>query len=247
MVIEHFLRTHRSPKIMIYALHGALGQASDWNHLAVDLKAQNQRLAKIDLWQFLACCPMPLSKFGAAFNREVQDKSPVILGYSMGGRLALHALLDQPKRWRKAVIVSAHTGLPSSERSQRQAKDAEWAAKALKGHWEEFLQEWNEQSVLSGISMPDRSQLKKRREAVARSFMDWSVGAQDDLLPRLSGINCPVLWVVGERDTKFLEVAKQAVSVLQQGELCVVPDCGHRVPWEKPEIFSAKVQEFLEQ
>lgn len=232
---------------MIYALHGALGAASDWNLLAQDMKLIGKPLAKVDLWQFLACCPMPLKKFGTSFNREVHSPSPVILGYSMGGRLALHALLDQPAKWEKAVIVSAHTGLQPEERSPRLGRDAEWAAKALKADWATFLDEWNAQSVLEGGSMPDRSQLVRRREAIARSFMDWSVGAQEDLLPLLGRISCPLLWMVGERDTKFRDVAEQAVLHIPKGQLCVVPDCGHRIPWEQPEFFSRKVKEFLEQ
>lgn len=94
--------------------------------------------------------------------------------------------------------------------------------------------------------MPDRRKLQPRREAVARSFMDWTVGVQEDLLPELERVTCPVLWVVGERDKKFLAVAKKAVEALPNAELCVVPDCGHRVPWEQSEFFSQRVAEFLE-
>ena len=230
---------------MIYALHGAVGMAADWKDLAVRMRQDNVPLARVDLWQFLACCPMPISEFGAAFNKEVHAKEPVLLGYSMGGRLALHALLDNPSKWGKAVIVSAHTGLEEEERIPRQAQDAAWAAKALKGDWTAFLDEWNTQGVLDGVAMPDRRSLQPRREAVARSFMDWTVGVQDDLLPQLEKVTCPVLWVVGERDTKFLEVAKAAVEALPNAKLLIISDCGHRVPWEKPEEFSEAVRAFL--
>lgn len=221
--------------------------ANDWKQLSLDLKPYGHQVARVDLWQFLQCCPMPLKKFGESFNREVHSAAPVLLGYSMGGRLALHVLLNQPDKWKKAVIVSAHTGLQPEERNPRLGSDAGWAAKALKGSWADFLKEWNGQGVLAGTNMPDRSQLEIRREAVARSFMDWSVGAQEDLLPHLNTVKCPVLWVAGEQDEKFLRVAEKAVQALPRGELCVVPDCGHRAPWEKPEFFSSKVKEFLEQ
>lgn len=231
---------------MIYALHGAVGRAADWKGFAVDMKKMGRAVARVELWQYLACCPMPIREFGAAFNKEVHAGEAVILGYSMGGRLALHALLDDPGKWKKAVIVSAHTGLQDEEKLPRQVDDAHWAAMALTGDWEQFLEKWNSQGVLEGVEMPDRRELKDRRQAVARSFMDWSLGMQEDLLPRLGEITCPVLWVVGERDEKFRAVAERAVAALPQGELCVVPACGHRVPWEQAEIFSARVEEFLE-
>ena len=230
---------------MIYALHGAVGDAADWKGFAQQMKQIGEPVARVDLWQFLSCCPMPIGEFGAAFNKEVHAKNATLLGYSMGGRLALHALLENPKKWDKAVIVSAHTGIAEGLRVPRQVHDAAWAAKALKGDWNTFLAEWNSQGVLDGVAMPDRRKLQPRREAVARSFMDWTVGVQEDLLPQLERILCPVLWVVGERDTKFLEVAKKAVEALPNAELCVIPDCGHRVPWEQSELFTKRVEEFL--
>ncbi|MEO1856009.1 MAG: alpha/beta fold hydrolase [Rubritalea sp.] len=230
---------------MIYALHGAVGMAADWKPLARAMKQVNQPVARVDLWQFLACCPMPISEFGAAFNKEVHATDPVLLGYSMGGRLALHALIADPTKWSKAVIISAHTGIAKEDLIPRQAHDAAWAAKALKGEWDTFLAEWNAQGVLSGTSMPDRRTLQPRREAVARSFMDWTVGVQENLLPQLEKVTCPVLWVVGENDTKFLKVARAAVDVLPNAQLRIIPGCGHRVPWEKPAEFTSAVREFL--
>ncbi len=232
---------------MIYALHGAVGMAADWKRFAQEMNAVDMPVARVDLWQYLACCPMPIDRFGAAFNKEVHATDPVLLGYSMGGRLALHALLNNPDKWSKAIIVSAHTGISEPECIPRQAHDAVWAAKVLKGDWDAFLAEWNAQGVLAGSEMLDRRKLHPRREAVARSFRDWTVGVQQDLLERLHEITCPVLWVVGENDTKFLEVAKRAVSALPNGRLEVVSDCGHRVPWEKPIEFANAVQIFLQQ
>lgn len=231
---------------MIYALHGAVGDCGDWRGFAKGMKDVGEAVARVDLWEFLSCCPMPIREFGAAFNGEVSSVGNVLLGYSMGGRLALHGLLDDPGKWGAAVIVGAHTGLGEGERLPRQVADAEWAGKALVGEWDDFLGEWNSQGVLDGVGMPDRSLLKSRRQAVARSFMDWSLGMQDDLLGRLGEISCPVLWVVGERDVKFREIGERAVEVLPQGELCVVEDCGHRVPWEREDLFLERVKEFLE-
>lgn len=231
---------------MIYALHGAVGEASDWNQLARTLKEDKHSLARVDLWQFLACCPMPIAEFGGKFNREVNTPNPGLLGYSMGGRLALHALLENPSLWSKAVIVSADTGMvDDQEKRARAVQDAEWAALALRGDWAAFMEKWNAQGVLAGGGMPNRDRLHLRREQVARSFIDWSVSQQDDLLPKLSKITCPVMWVVGERDRKFVRIAERAVEALPNAQLEVLGDVGHRVPWEAPGRFAALVREFI--
>ena len=234
---------------MIWALHGAVGMAADWREFAAALPASFGGVRRLDLWRFLDCCPMPLEKFGDTLAEEIVriDPDPVLVGYSMGGRLALHALLAKPELWKAAVIVSAHPGLGSeAQRIERRERDATWSALALKGEWSDFLAQWNAQSVLGDCAdMPDRIKIKQRRASVARSFVDWSLGLQADLAPRLGEIPCPVMWVTGEDDAKFSEIAREAVSGLTLGEHKIIADCGHRVPWEKPAEFAEACSEFI--
>ena len=234
---------------MIWALHGAVGMAADWRSFAAAMPADFGGVRRLDLWRFLDCCPMSLDECGQALADEIKriDPEPTLLGYSMGGRLALHAMLSQPELWKSAIIVSAHPGLnKETEKCQRREKDAEWSALALKGDWRDFLRKWDTQDVLSGeVKMPDRIKLKERRISVARSFVDWSLGAQADLTPELAKITCPTLWVTGESDSKFTELAKSAVSHLPHGKHQVISDCGHRVPWQQPEVFGRACREFL--
>ncbi len=238
---------------MIYGLHGAVGSADDWEPLASSL-ARNlgATMTPIDLWRFLEGERVSLSEFGALLNAEVraqvgQGEAADLIGYSMGGRLALHALIDEPGLWRSAVIVSAHTGLEEAQRPARLAHDAVWAELAECGDWADFLKQWNAQGVLANDVMPDRKRLEKSRNAVARSLRDWSLGSQQDLRDQLHTISCPVLWVVGEKDAKFRAIAEQAIGMLPNARLEVVTSAGHRVPWEQPEKFHSLVCEWLSQ
>ncbi len=192
---------------------------------------------------------MPLEKCGVTLAAEIArvDPAPVILGYSMGGRLALHALLAEPNIWQGAIIISAHPGLSDeAARRERREKDAAWSALALKAEWSDFLAQWQDQTVLAGVEMPDRFTLKDRRASIARSFIDWSLGAQENLIPQLSEITTPVLWITGEQDHKFTSLAEQAVPNLPHGKHITLKECGHRVPWEKPDEFTQLVRAFLE-
>ncbi|MCU0797663.1 MAG: alpha/beta fold hydrolase [Akkermansiaceae bacterium] len=233
----------------IWCLHGAVGMAEDWKGLVVPGWA----VKRVDLWRFLDCCPMSMPEFGRALNEEAAATpgKKVLLGYSMGGRLALHALLEKGlgPQWEAAVIVSAHPGLEEeSDRAARRAADAEWAGRAIHGEWADFLGKWNAQDVLaagegkSGLSLGDRSKLAPRRNSVARSFIDWSLGAQEPLGERVRReISCPLLWMAGERDEKFRDLAYRVGAL----ETSIVPGAGHRVPWESAR-FPGMVGEFLE-
>lgn len=93
--------------------------------------------------------------------------------------------------------------------------------------------------------MADRRLLAQRRREVGRSFVDWSLGAQEPLWDRLSEVRVPVLWVCGERDAKFRALAERAVPLLAKGTLAIIPDSGHRVPWENPAGFQTSVSDWL--
>ena len=235
---------------MIWALHGAVGSAADWKDFAAIVRADGEEVRRIDLWRFLDCCSMSLEECGQALAVEIAriDSSPVIVGYSMGGRIALHALLAQPAIWKAAVIVSAHPGLSDEvERCARRENDAEWSALALKSEWFDFLDQWQGQDVLEGVKMPSRADLKSRRASIARSFVDWSLGNQKDLTQRLHEIICPVFWLTGERDVKFTNLARSGIVHFPNAEHFIVPDCGHRVPWERPNDFAKACSVFLNQ
>lgn len=227
--------------------------AADWRGFSVPGWA----VKRVDLWRFLDCCPMSMPEFGRALNREAEGENreavgkQVLVGYSMGARLALHALLDRGP-WDAAILIGPHPGLEAEEeRAARRAADAEWASTALSGEWTGFLQKWEGQAVLkraphAGGEMADRGSLSIRRREVARSFIDWSLGAQESLWDKLGEIRCPVLWCVGEQDPKFRGLGTRAVGLMPSAELWTAPGSGHRVPWDAPEAFQAKVGEFLE-
>lgn len=227
---------------MIYALHGAVGSPSDWH----GLEPEGELFKAVNLWRFLECCPMSLNAFGAALNEENTSEDSVLLGYSMGARLALHALLDKASRWSKAILVAPHTGFSSEvDRSARRSQDAEWASLALSGDWGVFIEKWNAQSVFADAQSLDRHHLKVWRKQIARSLIDWSTGAQEDLIDRLSEIEIPVLWLTGERDSKFTQVAELAVPRMKNARHVVMPGVGHRIPWEDPQGFKKQISDFL--
>jgi 2-succinyl-6-hydroxy-2,4-cyclohexadiene-1-carboxylate synthase len=227
--------------------------AADWRGFAKNLASAGVGSRAVDLWRFLDCCPMPLPDFATAINADASGEiyrgsGRALLGYSMGGRMALHALLEKDHPWQAAVIVSAHPGLENeADRAARRAADAEWATQALAGNWQSFLTAWNAQPILHGGPMRDAqasNSLIMRRREIARSFVDWSLGAQEPLWDRLHEIKIPVLWIAGENDSKFLALAERAASLVPNGHLAIAP-AGHRVPWEAENWCAGQVASFL--
>ena len=166
------------------------------------------------------------------------SEGDVLIGYSMGGRLALQLLERQ--RFRAAVIVSAGLNAPDDARHKR---DEEWARRFESDDWATLMRDWNAQPVFGGHVLERREEDYDRRE-LARQLREWSPAVLPP--PRLESIETPVLWVAGERDHKYVAIGKQAVARLPDAELWICPEAGHRVPWEQTEAFVTRLRAFLD-
>ena len=190
----------------IIALHGNVGSPADWMPLEQAFGALEKRC----LWEQ-----------GALDFAE----GDALLGYSLGGRLALQAVAAAPEKFRMVIVLSAHPGLASpQERLDRLAKDKQWSELAAHLPWAEFLQKWDAQDLL-GTGSSDRLSLEGHRSAICQAFREWSLGRQEDLRPALSQLSCPLHWITGAQDQKFTSLAASAGC----GRHHIVPGAGHRL------------------
>lgn len=176
------------------------------------------------------------------FIRGIETDERVLVGYSMGGRLALQALIER-HTFDRAVIVSAGLNLEEG-REERRARDEAWARRFEADPWDEVMRDWNAQPVFGG-HVVERFESDYDRRELARQLRENSPGVLPPLAPRLHKIAVPVLWIVGERDTAYVDVARRAVSLLPNAELWICPGAGHRVPWEQPQAFAARLRDFV--
>lgn len=250
-----------SIRTTLSCLNGFLGTAGDWDSLF------GTDCVKYDLFS-------PSSKVDSAFDllklgdwlntdASVQPSPRVLLGYSLGGRIALHSLLQSPKTWTAAIIVSAHIGFRSDQDSERQARvkaDENWAQKFEAGPWNDVLGEWDAQTVFGpprilGHFGSDRVQRMRSprfekdfsRKRLANSLRTCSLGHQMDLRPALRHLQVPILWISGEQDAKYRAIAQEAEELNPRFKSLVIPGGGHRIPWERPKEFTQSVVDYLGQ
>ena len=164
----------------------------------------------------------------------------VILGYSMGGRLALQMLEGGTAAASAAVIISAGLNAPDPA---RRARDEEWARRFETEEWSSLMRAWNAQEVFGGHAV-ERREASFDRAELARQLRELSPAVLPP--PRLEDIRTPILWIAGERDAKYVEIARRAVARLPRAELWICPNAGHRVPWEQPDALVARLRAFLD-
>lgn len=163
----------------------------------------------------------------------------LLLGYSMGGRLALQMLWTAAAAVQKAIIVSAGLNAPDEE---RRARDEAWARRFESDDWSSLMRDWNAQPVFGGHVL-ERREADYDRAELARQLREWSPAVLPP--PQLERIETPILWIAGERDARYVDIAERAVARLPHAELWICPQAGHRVPWEQQEAFVARLRDFL--
>jgi 2-succinyl-6-hydroxy-2,4-cyclohexadiene-1-carboxylate synthase len=206
----------------LICLHGFLGRGADWDFL---------RDAGFDV-------KSPSLFSGDSLDSVTPSPDDVLLGYSMGARLALQ--LMQKHRVAKAVLVSA--GLTFHEPGRKDF-DETWAKRFESETWDSVIEAWNSQAVFGGRKNPlTRNEADFDRAKLAAAQRDWSPAV---LHASVDGVEVPTLWIAGEQDKKYVDAATRAVAKLKNAELWICPDAAHRVPWEQPEKFVEKVREFL--
>ena len=207
---------------VIWCLHGFLGRGSDWDFL---------REAGFTI-------EAPSLFTDATLADIAPSADDVLLGYSMGARLALQVLQKHPVS--RGVLVSA--GLTFNEPGRREL-DETWARRFASEAWDSVLAAWNAQSVFGGRPNPlPRNEADFDRAKLAAALRDWSPAA---LHTSVEGITVPTLWIAGEQDAKYADAARRAVEKLEDAQLWICPDAAHRVPWEQPARFIERLRAFV--
>ncbi len=176
------------------------------------------------------------------------DAARVLLGYSLGGRLAMHALVACPRAWSASVLVAAHPGGGSgAERAAVRRRDAAWAERCRHDRWEDLLTDWDAQSVFGG--RPNRAPRPPDgfdREQCARMFEAFSRGGQADLRPLLEATRLPpILYVSGAEDARYGALGDELAERVPAITHVAIANAGHRVPWDRPVAFAEAVGRFL--
>jgi len=234
----------------IHVLHGFLGLPSDWQSVFSDSK-HSYFFHSLSDHAFTTEDPFDswVNAFLAHVNSMQSQKPKILVGYSLGGRLALHCLKKKPNLWSGGVLISTNPGLESTqEQEQRLKSDEQWAHLFEVGEWEHVVSQWNKQGVFSHepfFAMRKENQFS--RSLLAKQLRFFSVARQQNFRPFLKKIPIPLLWVTGQKDTKFQAIQTQIQQLSNLNISCVsVANAAHRVPWENTAEFVLKCHAFLE-
>lgn len=257
----HCWGSRGDPPVLL--LHGFTGHGGSWAAVGERFAAAGYHVLAPDLLGH-GRSPHPCSSTcyemaqAAIDLKSVLDRSVAeaahLLGYSMGGRLALFFALSYPEQVRSLTLVGASPGIASETgRTERRSRDDALADRIERDGIAAFVDYWTTLPLWSSqrrnLSTAQRGQLKEQRmqnrpDGLANSLRGMGTGAQPPLHDRLPSLPAPTLLLVGAEDERFVAINRQMAQSIPKARLFVMPETGHAVQLERPDAFVRTVLNF---
>ncbi len=173
----------------------------------------------------------------------------VYVGYSLGGRAALHAALMYPNVVQRLVVIGANPGIDGEDERARRRDDDDALIERLESIGvEAFLKEWIALPLFGDLHLSDAEFADRATntvEGLANSLRLAGTGAQGSLWPRLRELNMPVLAMAGADDRKFAPIAQQIAAMVPRGSAVLIPHAAHSAHLQQPDAVVAAIAEWI--
>ena len=200
----------------IVFVHGFLGLPTDWLDIQSVLRLKHrQSFYSFNLWEEADSDTNFLVLADKISQRCHQNT--MVIGYSLGGRILLHLRPEILKKISAMVLISSHFGLSTSEeKKERLSTDIEWSQRFLTENWHSLMLSWGQQSVFSkDVSRLERLEKNYSRELLAKIMVETSLAKQANQLENAQIPFEKLLYIYGQDDVKYAELAKNWKSKQQ--------------------------------
>lgn len=261
MRLSHQL-TGNSDGPLVLFLHGFLGDRTEWDSMlpafeesyrcvAIDLPGHGEsRIPETESCGFV--------ETATALIELVDDLDAAtfsVVGYSMGGRIALYLSTIYAMRIDALVLESASPGLRSAEeRAARRGRDEAIAQRLETENLHAFLADWYAQPLFTSIRQNPQAlealihhRARQDGAQLAASLRALGTGSQPSLWTEWENNHIPTLLLTGELDEKYAGLAREMWEWCDAAKVGIVPDCGHNVHFENASVYTERVLAFLKQ
>jgi 2-succinyl-6-hydroxy-2,4-cyclohexadiene-1-carboxylate synthase len=223
----------------VVLLHGFTQTGASWEQVAAALGESYRPLAPDIRGHGAASALIPVTLEAVVDDVARLAPAPfVLVGYSMGGRIALHVGLALGERVQRLVLIGASPGIAdAAQRAQRLVSDAALADEIERSTIEQFARRWALTPVLADQPLEVQAaahadRLRSTPPGLARALRGLGTGALPSLWGRLGELPAPATLIAGERDAKFSALAHRMAEELPQAEVEIVAGAGHAVHLE---------------
>ncbi len=258
--LHTFVRTYGRPKKeALLFLHGFTGTHATWNTVIKALEEDYFIIATDHIGHGQTEVPAEIERF--SMEEQMKDIREIlrhyrveqvrIIGYSMGGRIALSFAVKYPSLVKQLIVESSSPGLQTEEeRVSRRQSDERLAARLERDGIEAFVNFWENIPLFhtqKKLPLAQREQIRSERlnqrvEGLANSLRGIGTGSQPSMWTALESLSVPLTCIVGTLDEKYVNLAKEMQEKNKNIEIIEVPDTGHAIHVEKPRVFATIIE-----
>ena len=193
-----------------------------------------------------ACSMEACAEDVAALWDSLNVERTHLVGYSMGGRLALHIAARRPERVLSLMTIGAHAGLEEDAREGRRKGDEALAQRIERDGIPAFVDYWGGLPLFAGLERRGSGyvarlraeRLENRAAGLACSLRGMGAGVMEPLWNELGEIPFPCTFVAGQLDHGYVASARRLAAAVPHGRVEVVLRAGHAVHQERPDAFA---------
>lgn len=244
----------------VVCLHGFSEDETTWD----DLEMPNYCLIKIDIighgktdkpkkveYYYTDCVLEHLNKI----VKKLGVNKFILLGYSMGGRIALAYTLRYPIKVSALILESTSYGEEGQKRLIRRKSDEELAEMILTKGISWFQKYWSSLDIFDSqknLSDGVKNKIKIRRlqndeTALSNTLLGSGQGVFPYLKKEIINLSIPILYICGELDKKYTFIGKEFKMLNSNVQYYKAMNTGHNVHLEKPREFQNILKKFLEE
>ena len=238
----------------IVLLHGGMLDCRMWDEQFA-LLAKTNRVLRYDASAHGKSTLPPDVYWDSADLRELMNAleidRAVLVGLSLGGKVAIDFALENPERVEAIVAVSSGLSGYRFESEfyleQRDIMIQAWRAGEFDAVVESFQRCWTDgpHRASEGVD----PEVREKVRLMARNGLEHAMEGRlidPPAIERLDELELPMLLVVGELDMPgILDIANQIAAANPNAELVKIPDAAHMVNMEKPAEFNELLQDYL--
>jgi 2-succinyl-6-hydroxy-2,4-cyclohexadiene-1-carboxylate synthase len=221
-----------------------------WRWLAPDLRGHGETQVEAGAPCTMDACLADLDLLWQHLGIERTH----LVGYSMGGRLALHVAAKRPERLLSLLTIGAHGGLEGEAREGRRQGDDALAKRIETDGLEAFVRYWTALPMFEGVERRGPSfvaqvhaeRMGNTTAGLAASLRGMGAGAMEPLWEQLAGLSIPCTFVAGQLDHGYVASARRLAQIVPGSRVEVVPRSGHTVHQERPDAFARILLNHLE-
>ncbi|WP_342540989.1 2-succinyl-6-hydroxy-2,4-cyclohexadiene-1-carboxylate synthase [Heyndrickxia sp. FSL K6-6286] len=243
-------------------LHGFTGDCTTWNAVVQFLNKRYQCILIDILGHGKTECPKAAERYQIELvAHDIKDilfqlkiNKIKVLGYSMGGRLALTFATCFPDMVSMLLLESVSPGLKTEEaRIERRHQDERLAKRIIEEGIESFVDYWTDIPLFKTQKRLDKARIEQIRWqrlqnnplGLANSLIGMGTGSMPSLWRKLSTLEMPVYLITGSLDEKFCLIAKEMQKWIPNARHETILDAGHAIHVEDSRKFGTIIEEFL--